>query len=308
MTTKPLLSDRGRTYDSTAPHAPSYAAIASSTATSTTTPANGNGSGGNGTVLPTYTGAKGSWLSTQLAGNIDPNKCDWISVYGCLLTGFTSAVSFTACYVWPGFQTGNLAQLAIAAARRFDPPETRRLGFQKSDQQALTALVMFWLGTSMGRIGARVGNTRRAWLLSTSILQVFMAAIAAILSQFSGESAYAHDRAHPSWATPMGMGALAFLSASLGLQGIVGKRIGSAMNTTVVLTTTWVEIFNDPHLFAWRLVPSRDLRISGVCGVLFGAFSARALLGVIGQGGTVGLLCLLRLVQAAWWVFIPSPA
>lgn len=105
----------------------------------------------------------------------------------------------------------------------------------------------------------------------------------------------------------MGMGALAFLSASLGLQGIVGKRIGSAMNTTVVLTTTWVEIFNDSSLFALRAVPSRDLRVAGVFAVLIGAFGARALLGVIGQGGTVGVLCGLRLLQGVWWAIIPSP-
>lgn len=104
------------------------------------------------------------------------------------------------------------------------------------------------------------------------------------------------------------MAALAFLSVSLGLQGIVGKRIGSGMNTTVVLTTTWVEIFNDPSLFALRYVPSRDLRVAGVLGVLIGAFVARALLGVIGQGGTIGVLCGLRLAQAAWWAVIPGPS
>ncbi|GMK58694.1 hypothetical protein CspeluHIS016_0601360 [Cutaneotrichosporon spelunceum] len=306
MSSAPLLSDRGLSYDSTVTQTRSDAHPAS-----ISTPANGangNRNGTNGSVLPTHSEAKGSWLSTQLSGKIDPNKCDWISVYGCLLTGFTSAVSFTACYVWPGFQTGNLAQLAIAAARTFDPPATRTHGFMKNDQQALTALVMFWVGTSLGRIGAKVGNTRRAWLVTTSILQVFMAAIAALLSQLSGESPYALDRTHPSWVTPMGMGALGLLATSLGLQGIVGKRIGTGMNTTVVLTTTWVEIFNDPDLFAWRLVPSRDLRVSGVCGVLFGAFGARALLGAIGQARTIGILCALRLVQAAWWMFIPSPA
>ncbi|TXT12634.1 uncharacterized protein COLE_03044 [Cutaneotrichosporon oleaginosum] len=252
-------------------------------------------------------GRKSGWLATQLRGSVDPNKCDLIGVYGCLLTGFTSAVSFTACYVWPGFQTGNVAQLAIAMARNFDPPATRTRGFQKGDQQALTALATFWLGTSLGRIGARVGNTRRAWLVTSSILQMLMAAIAALLAHYSGESPYAADRAHPSWASPMGMGALAFLSASLGLQGIVGKRIGSAMNTTVVLTTTWVEIFNDPNLFKLRAVPSRDMRIAGVLAVLVGAFSARALLGVIGQGGTVGVLCALRVLQGMWWVVVPSP-
>jgi hypothetical protein len=102
------------------------------------------------------------------------------------------------------------------------------------------------------------------------------------------------------------MAALAFLSASLGLQGIVGKRIGSAMNTTVVLTTTWVEIFNDPTLFALRS-PSRDIRVAGVLGVLLGAFIARSLLGAIGSGGTIGFLCAFRLLQAVWWGLIPAP-
>jgi hypothetical protein len=102
------------------------------------------------------------------------------------------------------------------------------------------------------------------------------------------------------------MAALAFLSASLGLQGIVGKRIGSAMNTTVVLTTTWVEIFNDPTLFALR-APSRDVRVAGVLAVLVGAFIARALLGVLGGGGTVGILCVFRMGQMVWWALIPGP-
>lgn len=103
----------------------------------------------------------------------------------------------------------------------------------------------------------------------------------------------------------MGMSALAFMAASLGLQGIVGKRIGSPMNTTVVLTTTWVELVNDPKLFHLGRVPSRDIRLAGVFSVLVGAFMARALLGVIGEGGTVGILCGFRLLQTCWWAVIP---
>lgn len=103
------------------------------------------------------------------------------------------------------------------------------------------------------------------------------------------------------------MAALGFLSASLGLQGIVGKRIASPMNTTVVLTTTWVEIFNDPSLFYIGYAPSRDKRVAGVLAVLVGAFTARALLGVAGSGGAIGVLCGFRLLQAAWWAAIPGP-
>lgn len=105
MTRKPLLADRGRTYDSTAPQAPSYAAVAAPTdnsashSNSTATSARNGGIARNGNGgLPTHTGPKKGWLVTRLQGNIDPNKCDWISVYGCLLTGFTSAVSFTVSF------------------------------------------------------------------------------------------------------------------------------------------------------------------------------------------------------------------
>lgn len=76
-------------------------------------------------------------------------------------------------------------------ARTFDPAPTRTYGFQKGDQQALTALVSFWLGTSLGRIGERMGNKRRLWLVCSALLQVVMAATAALLGHFSGESPYA---------------------------------------------------------------------------------------------------------------------
>lgn len=39
-------------------------------------------------------------LVVQLQGHVDPKACDWVSVFACLLTGYTSAISFTACYVW----------------------------------------------------------------------------------------------------------------------------------------------------------------------------------------------------------------
>lgn len=101
---------------------------------------------------------------------------------------------------------------------------------------------------------------------------------------------------------------LAFLSATLGLQGIMGKRIGSPMNTTVVLTTTWVEIFNDPLLLSLKRQTGRDVRIGGVLALLFGAFVSRALTNACGgAAGAIGCLCALRVVQGVWWVLIPSP-
>lgn len=78
------------------------------------------------------------------------------------------------------------------------------------------------------------------------------------------------------------------------------------MNTTVVLTTTWVEIFNEPSLLVPKRVPSRDIRVAGVAAVFIGAFASRGLLGVIGGDGTVGVLCGLRIISMIWWGIVPA--
>ncbi len=70
----------------------------------------------------------------------------------------------------------------------------------------------------------------------------------------------------------------------------------------------WVEIFNDPLLFALKPGTSRDIRASGVFGVFLGAFVARALLGTrCGSAGTLGVLAGFRLIQVVWWGLIPAP-
>ncbi|KAK8843939.1 hypothetical protein IAR55_006731 [Kwoniella newhampshirensis] len=235
-----------------------------------------------------------------------PGSTNLISIYACFLTGFTSAPSFSACFVWCGFQTGNVAQLGLAIARTFAPVGERTYGMQKPDQQALASLLSFWLGTSLGRLGDRLTAKKRTWLVLASFVQVLLAMAAALTAHFSGESGLATSRGVPSWQSPLGIAALSFLSATMGIQGIVGKRVGSPMNTTVVLTTTWVEIFNDPLLFAFRYTPSRDIRIAGGLAVLLGAFVSRAILDKIGSAQCLGVLCGFRMVQAIWWFFIPD--
>ncbi|WWD22660.1 hypothetical protein CI109_107153 [Kwoniella shandongensis] len=245
----------------------------------------------------------------HLTTEIDaPGSTNLISIYACFLTGFTSSPSFSACFVWCGFQTGNVAQLGLALARAFAPVGERTYGFQKPDQQALTSLLTFWMGTAFGRVGDRLTAKKRTWLVLATFMQVLLAMAAALTAHFSGESGLASSRGEPSWRTPLGMAALGFLSATMGIQGIVGKRIGSPMNTTVVLTTTWVEIFNDPLLFSMRYTPSRDIRIAGGLSVLVGAFVSRAILDSIGSAGCLGVLCGFRMVQVVWWWFIPDKA
>ncbi|WVQ72214.1 hypothetical protein IAR50_001761 [Cryptococcus sp. DSM 104548] len=244
-----------------------------------------------------------SYFTTEIDA---PRSTNLISIYACFLTGFTSAPSFSACFIWCGFQTGNVAQLGLAIARCFAPGDERTYGFQKPDQQALTSLLAFWIGTSLGRFGDWSGARKRTWLASATFMQALLAMAAALTIHYSGESGLAANRITPSWATPLGMTGLAFLSATMGIQGIVGKRIASPMNTTVVLTTTWVEIFNDPFLFSFKYTPSRDIRILGGLALFLGSFISRAILQASSSAGVVGVLAGLRMVQVVWWFFIPD--
>lgn len=190
-------------------------------------------------------------------------------------------------------------------SRLYDPEPHRTYGFQVSDQQALVSLVCFWLGASLGRIGARLGPKARRWIVPATGAQVLLTVAAACL--VLGERDYG-SRACPSWADARGMAALGCLSAGLGIQGIIGKRVGSEMNTTVVLTTTWVEIFNDPGLLTLGFVRSRDARVAGVLAVFVGAFVGRALIGAIGGVGALAVLAGMRALSAVGWALVPAAA
>ncbi|WWC73549.1 uncharacterized protein I206_107521 [Kwoniella pini CBS 10737] len=189
---------------------------------------------------------------SHLNSEISSSSFTYPAIYMCFLTGLTASPSFAACFIWCGFQTGNAAQLGLALARLITPDHQRTFGFQKMDQQALVSLLSFFAGSSIGQLGYRIGPKKRYWLVGATFTQMVFMAIAALISHYSGEDGLANSRGDPSWAKPMGMTALGFLSATMGLQGAVGLRLGTPMATTVPLTSTWIDIFNDPFIFAFR--------------------------------------------------------
>lgn len=133
-----------------------------------------------------------SRISHALSAPIDAKACVPISLYACFLTGFTSSPSFSACYIWCGFQTGNLAQLGLAAARTFAPiREFKTYGMIKPDQQALCSLLSFLIGASLGRVGDKVGNRTRRWLVGATGVQVLLAMGAALAAHYGGQSGVA---------------------------------------------------------------------------------------------------------------------
>lgn len=245
-----------------------------------------------------------SWKK-YLFTDIDGDKATApLSAY-CFMTGFIDSVCFSAIFVWCAFQTGNTVQLALAIARLFNGQHDT--SFHLADQQALCSLITFILGATIARIGDKMGCKTRAWLALGTFIQTLFTMAAAIAIWKSGQGSVADVRDNPAWNNTLSFVCIGFMSASMGLQGIMGKRTNTQFTTTVVLTTTWCELMTDPQLFdIRRLVISRDHKIMAIGSLFVGGFLGRALLDAIGSAGTLGVGTGLRFIVSIWWLFVPA--
>jgi hypothetical protein len=243
-----------------------------------------------------------------LMSEVDPVQATFPLASYCFMTGFIDAVTFSAIFVWCGFQTGNFIQLGLALARLFDGPRGKRdHTFHRADQQALTSLVTFNAGASLGRIGDKMGYATRLWLFLGTFIQALLTMAGAISIYKAHQPSVAAARDEPSWTDARTYVGLGFLSASLGLQGIMAKRLNTQFATTVVLTTVWVELMTDPNLFNFRhFVVSRDHKIIAASTLFIGGFCGRALTQSIGAGGTLGIGVGFRVIIAISWLFVPG--
>ncbi|KAJ7098270.1 hypothetical protein C8R44DRAFT_811194 [Mycena epipterygia] len=246
----------------------------------------------------------------HLNTEVDPAQATGPLAGFCFMTGFIDAISFTAIFVWCGFQTGNFAQLALALARLWEIAPSgsgHDSSFHIADRQALTSLLSFNAGAFVGRLGDRIGPHKRIWLVLSTFLQVLLTMGAALTVWKSGQGSIAAVRGDPSWTNALTFVALAFMSASLGVQGIVGKRLNTQFTTTIVLTTVWVELVTDPRLFNIRQkVITRDHKLIAAVALFGGAFVSRAILAQIGAAGALGVGAGLRVLIALAWIVIPG--
>lgn len=93
-------------------------------------------------------------------------------------------------------------------------------------------MIAFQLGAFLGRIGDRVGAQKRSWLMAGTFVQALFSMAAAIAFWKSDQPSVAGERDLPSWTNALTFVGLAFMSASLGLQGIQGKRLNTQFGTT----------------------------------------------------------------------------
>jgi len=152
-----------------------------------------------------------------------------------------------------------------------------------------------------------MGPNTRMWLFTGTMIQAFFTMAAAIAISQSGQGSIAHDRSNPAWSNTVSFVCLGFMSASMGLQGIMGKRINSQFATTVVLTSVWCELVADPKLLSLRQgIISRDHKVLAILGLFLGAFLGRAILAEIGSAGALGVATGIRVLLAFGWLFVPS--
>jgi hypothetical protein len=77
-----------------------------------------------------------------------------------------------------------------------------------------------------------MGAKTRAWLVLGTFMQALMTMAASIAIWQSGQPSISFERDLPAWSNVAAFVCVGFMSASLGLQGIMGKRVNTQFATT----------------------------------------------------------------------------
>ena len=142
-------------------------------------------------------------------------------------------------------------QLSLAIARLFNGQHD--YSFHIADQQALCSLITFIMGASIARIGDKIGCKTRAWLsLGTFIQTLFTSAAAIAIWKNGQQGSVADSRGDPVWTNTLSFVCIGFMSASMGLQGIMGKRTNTQFTTTGELPHQFVSLaFDADYAMQW---------------------------------------------------------
>ncbi|KAF8318476.1 hypothetical protein DL93DRAFT_2054468 [Clavulina sp. PMI_390] len=250
-------------------------------------------------------------IAERLAVNVDTRKVIPPVLVYTFLSGFVNTMTFTACFVFCGFQTGNTVQLALSLARMVSGPD-RGTELLIGPQQALISLLGFLAGAFISRMVGNhsanrpYGPKSRGWLMAATLLSACFTIQGAICSKISGESGEASRIKGPSWTGGHGLSALAFLSLSMGVQGAIATPIGAHLANTLAVTALWLNLVTVKGFLKLKFVRWRDERILALLAFFFGAFCGRAMANEIGPSWTIAAAALIRVALAGWWIVAPA--
>ncbi|KAG2339054.1 hypothetical protein BDR05DRAFT_1040151 [Suillus weaverae] len=245
-------------------------------------------------------------LKRYLHGEVDEKRTTVPLAAYCFMTGVVNALIFNAIFIWCGSQTGNSLQLSLAISRLVNLK--RDYSFHLVDQQALCSVISFALAVFLGgRIGDKIGNKTRGWLFLGTFIQTLFTIASAIAVWVGRESSTADARYALTWSDTLSFVFTGFLSASMGLQGVMARRVNTHFGNTVALTAAWVDLMADPKLLdVRRLVPSRDHRVMTIFFFVLGGFAGHASLDKIGSTRTLAIAAGIRFVISIWWLLTPE--
>lgn len=104
--------------------------------------------------------------------------------------------------------------------------------FQLADQQALCSVLTFLFGSFLGRIGDKVGFKTRMWMTVGTLIQTLFTMAAALTLWKSRSGSFTDTRDDPAWTDALTFVTIGFMSASMGLQAIMAKRLNTHFTTT----------------------------------------------------------------------------
>jgi MFS family permease len=93
-------------------------------------------------------------------------------------------------------------------------------------------VLTFIFGAFIGRLGDKLGCKTRLWLALGTLIQTVFTMAAAISIWQAHQGSVADSRANPAWTNTLSFVCVGFMSASMGLQGIMGKRVNTQFTTT----------------------------------------------------------------------------
>ncbi|KAL8286430.1 hypothetical protein RQP46_004447 [Phenoliferia psychrophenolica] len=151
----------------------------------------------------------------------------------------------------------------------------------------LVSLILLLFCFISGLLGATCFLATGSWcgFQSANTAQALTTGAGALTNYLGDHQAFAMNQSSPSWQGVTGFATIACLAGSLGAQGVLGEHAATPFTSTVVATSLFCQLGMLPRQTMLKLGFSRprDVKVSALLALMFGAFCGRALVGSVGK-------------------------